>query len=176
MSKSCQKVVKKFSKKCQKLSKSCQKVAKKLSKSCQKGCQKVAKVVKKLSRIGCESKIVDHVLFINKVWGGWGGWGGRAKRGSKAFGNYFVVSRRQKGRAIIKRVFNFKQIKQLKIRKNVKIEFFVGLVISQKIFLILYFFQDSISIYVGLSFMWHLCHFYTPRGSQYRAIQSYLRS
>jgi hypothetical protein len=28
--------------------------------------------------------------------GGWGGWGGRAKSGSKAFGDYFVVSRRQK--------------------------------------------------------------------------------
>jgi hypothetical protein len=33
------------------------------------------------------------VLFLNKVWGGWGG---RAKSGSKAFGDYFVVSRRQK--------------------------------------------------------------------------------
>jgi hypothetical protein len=39
------------------------------------------------------------VLFLNKVWGGWVGWvgwGGGAKSGSKAFGNYFVVSRRQK--------------------------------------------------------------------------------
>jgi hypothetical protein len=93
LSKSCQKVVKKLSKSCQKvvkkLSKSCQKVDKKLSKSC----QKVAKVVKKLSRIGCELKIVDHVLFLNKVWVGWGA---RAKSGSKAFGDYFVVSRRQK--------------------------------------------------------------------------------
>jgi hypothetical protein len=29
----------------------------------------------KLSK-SCESKIVDHVLFLNKVWGGWGGWVG----------------------------------------------------------------------------------------------------
>jgi hypothetical protein len=37
------------------------------------------------------------VLFLNKVWGGWGGWGGgRTKSGSKAFGDYFVVSQRQK--------------------------------------------------------------------------------
>jgi hypothetical protein len=33
------------------------------------------------------------VLFLNKVWGGWGG---GAKSGSKAFGDYFVVSQRQK--------------------------------------------------------------------------------
>jgi hypothetical protein len=52
---------------CQKVKKE---IVKKLSKSCQKSCQKV---VKKLSRIGCESKIVDHVLFLNKVWGGWVG-------------------------------------------------------------------------------------------------------
>jgi hypothetical protein len=49
-----------------------------------------------LSRINCKSKIVDHVLFLNKVWGGWVGWGGGAKSGSKAFSDYFVVSRRQK--------------------------------------------------------------------------------
>jgi hypothetical protein len=54
----CRKVVKKVVKK---LSKSCQKVAKKLPK------------LPKLSRIGCEKKIVDYVLFLNKVWGGWVG-------------------------------------------------------------------------------------------------------
>jgi biotin operon repressor len=84
--KSCQKVVKKVVKK---LSKSCQKVAKKLSKSC----QKVAKVVKKLSRIGCESKLLTMCYFsIKSGEGWWVEWGGRAKSGSKAFGNYFVVA------------------------------------------------------------------------------------
>jgi hypothetical protein len=48
------------------------KVVKKLSKSCQKVVKKLPKLPKlpKLSRIGCEWKIVDHVLFLNKVWGG----------------------------------------------------------------------------------------------------------
>jgi predicted lipoprotein with Yx(FWY)xxD motif len=54
---------------CQKVKKEIvKKVDKKLSKSCQKSCQK-----------------------------SWEGWGGRAKSGSKAFGDYFVVSQRQKG-------------------------------------------------------------------------------
>jgi hypothetical protein len=82
LSKSCQKVVKKLSKSCQKvvkkLSKNCHKVAKKLLKSCQKIVKKLPKLPK-LSRIGCEWKIVDHVLFLNKVWGGVGGWVGGQK-------------------------------------------------------------------------------------------------
>jgi hypothetical protein len=60
-----------------KVAKSCQN----LSKSCQKVVKKVVKKLPKLSK-SCESKIVDHVLFLNKVWGG-------------PSANYFVVSRRQ---------------------------------------------------------------------------------
>jgi hypothetical protein len=67
------------------LSKSCQKVVNKLSKTCQ-SCQSCLE-------LGWNRKFIDHVLFLNKVWGEVGGW---AKSGSKAFGDYFVVSRRQK--------------------------------------------------------------------------------
>jgi hypothetical protein len=73
--KNCQKVGKKLAKSVKKLSKlsiNWQKVGKKLSKSWQKVGKKLPKLPK-LSRIGCESKMDDHVLFLNKVWGGWEG-------------------------------------------------------------------------------------------------------
>jgi hypothetical protein len=37
--------------------------------------------------------LMQQCKCLNKVWGGWGG---GAKSGSKAVGDYFVVSRRQK--------------------------------------------------------------------------------
>jgi hypothetical protein len=106
--KSCQKVVKKLSKNCQKVVKKLSKVVKKLSKSCQKCCQKVAKVVKKLSRIGCESKIVDHVLFLNKVWGV--GWVGRVWwEGKKWFqGLRRLLCSQLKAKSLVKFVDCFK--------------------------------------------------------------------
>jgi hypothetical protein len=87
------KVVKKLSKSCQKVIKKLSKVVKKLSKSCQKVVKKVVKKLPKLSK-SCLELVVDMCYFsIKSVEGGWGG---RAKSGSKAFGDYFVVSRRQK--------------------------------------------------------------------------------
>jgi hypothetical protein len=47
-------------------------------------------IIIKSKKITVRTEDYNNVLFLNKVWAGW------AKSGFKAFGDYFVVSRRQK--------------------------------------------------------------------------------
>jgi hypothetical protein len=77
------------------LSKSCQKVAKKLPKSCQ-SCHSCLES-------GVNGKLLTVCYFSIKS-----GVCGRAKSGSKAFGDYFVVSRRQKEKSL-----RFYQVRQV---------------------------------------------------------------